>query len=104
VTLLRPSTGARLERAGKRIISAVIGLGLAIAGFAWLYRDVAPDGHVEMGTAIGVSIIILAGGFLVDRELVTAFVAWLVEQAKAIGGALRDWLSNPPPPAGGVSG
>lgn len=102
MTPLRPSTEARLERAGKRLITAVIGLALAIAGFAWLYRDVAPDGHVEMATAIGVSIIVLAGGFLVDRELVTAFIAWLVEQAKAIGGAVRDWVTKPP--AGGASG
>jgi uncharacterized membrane protein YccC len=59
-----------------------------LAGFTWLGFDVKPDGHVELMTAIGAAVLCSAGWFLIDKQSLVDFAAFVWAQwQKFKGGA-----------------
>lgn len=74
----------------RNLLAHALGVLLMAAGFGWLALDVRPDGHVELTTAVCVSILTVAGGFLIDKDRTAAVLAFLLERAKGAAGVVRE--------------
>jgi len=77
----------------RNVFAHLLGVVFLVAGFAWLALDVRPDGHVALATAIGVAILVAAGGWLVDKDRTLALFAFLLARARELAGVAREILT-----------